>query len=73
MDGARAYNAKQNKSKKDKYHMISLICGILRNKTNEQSKKEKDKPRNRLSTTENKLMVTRGEVGEEDERNRREG
>ena len=28
MDGAREYNAKQNKSEKDKYHMISLICGI---------------------------------------------
>ena len=28
MDGAREYNAKWNKSEKDKYHMISLICGI---------------------------------------------
>ena len=35
MDGAREYNTKRNKSEKDKYHMISLICG-LRNKTNEQ-------------------------------------
>ena len=36
----------------------------LRNKTNEQRKKrERDKPRNRLLTIENKLMVTRGEVG----------
>ena len=38
----------------------------LRNKTNEQREKkerEKDKPGNRLLTIENKLMVTRGEVG----------
>ena len=40
----------------------------LRNKTNEQRKKEereKDKPRTKLLTTKNKLMVTRGEVSEE--------
>ena len=39
----------------------------LRNKTNEQRKKkreqERDKPRNRLFTIENKLMVNRGEMG----------
>ena len=37
----------------------------LRNKTNEHSgkKSERDKPRNRLLTIENKLMDTRGEVG----------
>ena len=28
MDGAREYYAKQKKSEKDKYYMISLICGI---------------------------------------------
>ena len=28
MDGARMYYAKLNKWEKDKYHMISLICGI---------------------------------------------
>ena len=28
MDGATEYYAKQSKSEKDKYHMISLICGI---------------------------------------------
>jgi len=28
MDVPRGYNAKWNKLKKDKYHMISLICGI---------------------------------------------
>ena len=37
----------------------------LRNKTNEQREGDKGrgKPRNRLLTTENKLMVARGEVG----------
>ena len=35
----------------------------LRNKTDEQRKKrEREKPRHRLLTIENKLMVTRGEV-----------
>ena len=28
MDGARMYYAKRNKSEKDRYYMISLICGI---------------------------------------------
>ena len=28
MDGPREYYAKQNKSEKDKYCMISVICGI---------------------------------------------
>ena len=32
MDGARVYYAKQNKSEKDKYPMISLICGIQETK-----------------------------------------
>ena len=56
--------------------MISLMWN-LRNKTNEPKKtkknpkykkqkvRERDKPRNRLLTTGNKLMVTRGEVGRE--------
>jgi len=36
----------------------------FRNKTNEQREKEREraKPRNRILTIENKLMVTRGEV-----------
>ena len=28
MDGSVRYYAKWNKSERDKYHMISLICGI---------------------------------------------
>ena len=35
MDGPRDYHTKWSKSGKDKYHMISLICGILKNDTNE--------------------------------------
>ena len=39
-------------------------------KQNKQAKKkkrgrERDKPRNRVLTVENKLMITRGEVGEQ--------
>ena len=35
MDGPRDYHIKWRKTDKDKYHMISLICGILKNDTNE--------------------------------------
>ena len=34
MEGPREYHTKWSKSDKDKYHMISLICGILKNDTN---------------------------------------
>ena len=33
--GPRDYHTKLSNSEKDKYHMISLICGILKNDTNE--------------------------------------
>ena len=36
MDGFRDYHSKlKYKSDKDKYHIIMLICGILRSDTNE--------------------------------------
>ena len=35
MDGPRDYHTKWSKSDKDKYHMISLKRGILKNDTNE--------------------------------------
>ena len=36
MDGPTDYHTKWSKSEKDKYHMILLICGILKkNDTNE--------------------------------------
>jgi hypothetical protein len=52
MYGFRRYYAKQDKSEKDKYHMIPLICGIL-NKISE----------NRLIDTQNKRVVDRQEGG----------
>ena len=35
MDGSRDDHNKWSKSEKDKYPMISLICGIYKNVTNE--------------------------------------
>ena len=64
MDGAREYNAKWNKSVRERQIPYDFThMWNLRNKTNEQREKERGKPRNRLLTIENKLMVTRGEVG----------
>ena len=48
---------------KDKYHTISLICGVEKTKQTNKGKK-REKPRNRLLTIETKLMVTRREAGE---------
>ena len=45
------------KSEKDKYQMISLICWISKTK---QTYKQQN--RNRLTDTESKLVVARGEV-----------
>ena len=45
---------------KDKYYIISLTCGILKDKTNKQ---------NKYADTENRLVVIRGKEGwEVDER-----
>ena len=55
-----------SQSEEDKYHMISFICGIKKIKQMNiggKKNKERRKPRNRLLTIENKLMVTIGEVG----------
>ena len=56
MDGPRDYHTKLSKLDKDKYYMISLICGCkkLYKWTYLQN-------RNRLTNIGNKLMVTRGE------------
>ena len=59
MDGVRKYNVKQNKSEKEKYCMISLVQN-LRNKTNKQREKKREKPRNRFLNIENKLIITSG-------------
>ena len=42
MDGAREDNAKQNKSEKDKYHMISLI-GEFKKQMSKGKKKSKER------------------------------
>ena len=64
-----------NQSEKEKYHMISLICGLEETNKQKMSKgNERETERNRLSTIEtdrnrlsiieNTVMITRGEVGE---------
>ena len=42
MDGSTVYNAKKNKSEKDKYHMISFMWNF-RNKTHQKRQKETNK------------------------------
>ena len=62
MDRAREYNAKQNKSARQRLPYDFTHMWNLGNKMTEQGgEKKRGKPRNRLITTENKLMVTRGE------------
>ena len=51
MDGLRDYHTKWSKSDKDKYHMISLLCGIL---------KKMLQNRKRIIDVENKLMLIKG-------------
>ena len=66
MGRAKEYNDKRNKLAKERQipydfsHMWNF-----RKITNEQreEKGEREKPEHRLLTTENKLMVTRGEAG----------
>ena len=48
-----------SQTEKDKYHMISLICGISNIQMNLFTN------RNRLTDIENKLRVTEGEGGGE--------
>ena len=65
---SREYCAKRNKSARERHTACDFThMWNLRNKTKEQSEKERQtaKPRNRLLTIEIKLMVTRREVGGE--------
>ena len=69
--GTRVYDAKWTKSFKDKYHMISLICGIwdikqmkIREGRQNNIKTERETNHMRLLNTENKLRVARGVSGE---------
>ena len=60
MDGLKGHYTKWNKSEKDKYCMISLICGISKiQQTNEFNKKEAD------SDIESKSVVTSAARGGE--------
>ena len=56
MHGPRDYHYKWYKPEKDKYNMISLICRILTNNTNQFIYKTET-----VSQTENKFVVTKGE------------
>ena len=62
MDGPREYYAKWNKSDKDRCHIISIIS--------EKKKQLKKHNKSELIDTENKQLVTRGEVRLENEWNR---
>ena len=55
------------RKKKDKYHMLSPLYGILKNKMNKQAKKEKDnqQQKTRLLSTENQRVAARRKVGGE--------
>ena len=49
MDGTRKYNAKWNKPEKDKYNIISFVCGIWeRQQMSKGRTRGKDKSRNKL-------------------------
>ena len=48
-----------SQTEKDKYHMIPLTCGIYKEK--KRLKWAYFQNRKRLTDTENKLMVTKGE------------
>ena len=47
-----------SQTEKDKYHMISLMCWILKNDTNDYLQN-----RNRFTDLHKGLLVTRGEGG----------
>ena len=58
MDGPRDYQIKWSKSDKDKYHMISLICGNLKNDINELIYKTE------IDSHRKQTIVTKGDSGE---------
>ena len=58
MDWPRDYYTEWSKSEKDKYPMVSLLCGILKNDRNELIYKME-------TDSENKFMITKGERGVE--------
>ena len=59
MNGPRDYHTKGSKSEKNKYHMISLTCGIYKDDTNELIyKTETD-----LQTLQTNLWLPKGKGG----------
>ena len=67
-DWARGYEAKRKKPvrKKDKHHVISLICGIQERKPiRKMMKKRKRQIQTQTLSIDNKLMVTKREVSGE--------
>ena len=62
MDGLGGHYAEWNKTKKDKYRMISLICGIWKWQQTSEYNNNKE---SRFTGTENKLVVTIRERKEE--------
>ena len=59
MDRHRYYHTVRNQTKKDKYHMISLIFGILK----KWYKCTYLQNRNRVTDVETKRVVTKGKRG----------
>ena len=60
MDGPRDYHTKWSQKEKDKYHMISLICGISNMTQMNLSKKQKQTLRHR-----EQIVVAKGDRGRE--------
>ena len=63
VDGATDYNVKQNKSARER--QIPYDSNHMWNLRNKTKREKRDKPRNRLLTIENKVMVTIQGVGAE--------
>ena len=61
MDGPKDYHTKWSKSEKDKYHVISLICGISSMTQMNSSMKQKQTHRHRKQT----FVYQRGKGSEE--------
>ena len=62
MDGLGGHYAEWNKTKKDKYHMISLICRIWKLQQTSEYNNNKE---SRFTDAENKLVVTSRERKDE--------
>ena len=66
MDGYREYYANRNKSDKDEYHIISLLCGIYKNKTNKTVWKETHRYREQMGCLQRGGKWVGSKIGEGD-------